>query len=235
MNLVLILSINFVVFFVACHQQNHERQGKSGQSTDPEPEVQLPKESPPSPPTKTDRKSVDVKDNSEDSSNPWEDWYRNWGRNGNVAGAGDPVGEATACVKGNKQECKVEAEIIRLVNIEREKSGLEKVEHNFEVSFVSRDWSEQQFSRRLSHAGFPQERQQTFREEFKRNPPTMAAENVAQSYLFTQDTKALARSLMTMWMSSSGHRGNILGRHRALGIGVSIKDSSVIATQIFVY
>lgn len=180
----------------------------------------------------------------EPTTNPWEDWYRRRGNSGGGYGSGgyggygssggDPAGEAESCVKGSELECAVEAELVRLVNQERQKAGLDEVKHNFEVSFVSRDWSKQQFTRGMSHAGFPRERQQVFRDEFDRSPPSMTAENVAQNRTRGTDAKALARSLMSMWMNSSGHRGNILGRHRALGAGVSIRGSSVMATQIFV-
>lgn len=59
------------------------------------------------------------------------------------------------------------------------------------------------------------------------------AENIVMGPDF-RNTKRIAVSLMRSWMSSPGHRQNILdSRYTYIGVGVAIRSGSVYATQNF--
>jgi uncharacterized protein YkwD len=54
------------------------------------------------------------------------------------------------------------------------------------------------------------------------------------SNLSTADHEALARRIMDSWMSSSGHRQNILSPdYTHLGVGVATSGREIRATQLF--
>ena len=51
---------------------------------------------------------------------------------------------------------------------------------------------------------------------------------------FSTDIKTQARLIVDGWMTSPGHRRNILDpRYTHLGVGVAAKDKMCYATQIF--
>jgi uncharacterized protein YkwD len=141
---------------------------------------------------------------------------------------------SAACYKGDNAVCAIEEKVFELVNAERAKAGLAALEFSPRVSFVARDWSEEQASeRRISHDGWPQAREAAFRDEFGTDLGT-DAENVAM--IGGASAATVARQLMDMWMGSPGHRLNILGRHHALGVGVAERgDGEWYATQLFTF
>jgi uncharacterized protein YkwD len=89
-----------------------------------------------------------------------------------------------------------EMEVIRLTNIERNKRGLQSLKPSAEIMKFSRNWSRVQANSRMHHSrgsGY--------------------GENVA----FGQDTP---EEVMRAWMTSPGHRRNILNsNYRYIGVG----------------
>lgn len=124
----------------------------------------------------------------------------------------------------------MEREIIRLVNDERAKRGLPRVEENWQISRVARIKSEDMinnnyFSHNSPIYGSPFKMLSSFGINY-----TQAAENIALGQL-------TARQVMDSWMNSPGHRANILNaNYNQIGVGVARKGSQgpFYFTQIFV-
>lgn len=123
----------------------------------------------------------------------------------------------------------LEAEVIRLVNIERTKAGIPALTSNDKISNVARiksnDFIESNyFSHNSPTYGTPFEMLKSFGITF-----TAAAENIASG-------QGTAAQVMNSWMNSSGHRTNILNStYNQIGVGVA-KDSkgNMYWTQLFI-
>jgi len=64
----------------------------------------------------------------------------------------------------------------------------------------------------------------------------LTGENIFKLSGYAGDERKLAAEIMKGWMESPGHRENILRReYTHLGVGVSVKDGEVTATQNFAY
>ena len=145
-----------------------------------------------------------------------------------------------SCYKGSEFICKVEALITKKTNAYRVGRGLQAVENDSKVAFVSRDWSQKQASRgMISHSGFPSARAALFAQEFNVRT-NLRGENVA---MFSgmgsgaetdEEAERVAQRFAVMWWNSAGHRANMLGRgHTSLGNGVYKTRNGYYATQIF--
>lgn len=135
-----------------------------------------------------------------------------------------------SCYKGDAWECEVESEIVRLVNDMRR----QKLEQSFEASFVARRWSDDQASvAEISHDGFPDARHQTLRQEFPGFSISFRAENVAMIYAPDAEARKVAKTFVKNWYDSIGHRENMLGPYRTIGVGVTRRGGYVYGTQIF--
>jgi uncharacterized protein YkwD len=140
------------------------------------------------------------------------------------------------CWKADEFICQVEVAIVRMTNEYRARSGRAAVVNAPKIGFVSRKWSEAQANMgRIGHAGFPASRNRDYIAEFgSMGTARLSSENVA---MFgggsSQSAEAVARRFADMWWNSPGHRTNMLGSHRALGVGVYRRGSSWYATQIF--
>jgi len=123
----------------------------------------------------------------------------------------------------------LEAEVVRLVNVERSKNGLGPLTHNWELSRVARCKSQDMMNKGyFSHTsptyGSPFRMMESFGIRF-----SAAGENIAKG----QRTPA---EVMRDWMNSPGHRANILnGSYQQIGVGVA-KDKSgrYYWTQMFI-
>ena len=106
-----------------------------------------------------------------------------------------------------------EAEVVRLVNIERSKNGLSPLKEDWELSRVARYKSQDMkdknyFSHTSPTYGSPFDMMQRFGVQY-----SSAGENIAAG----QQT---AEEVMNSWMHSSGHRANILNAdYEKIGIG----------------
>ncbi len=112
-----------------------------------------------------------------------------------------------------------ENEVVRLVNIERSKNGLQPLKANWQVSRVARYKSQDMASKGyFSHTsptyGSPFKMMETFGLKF-----SSAGENIAMGQRTPQE-------VMTGWMNSPGHRANILNTSfTEIGVGLA-KNSS---------
>ena len=146
---------------------------------------------------------------------------------------GDASGQTvsiTNCYKAEAEICAIEAEIVRLTNTYRTAALIQ----NFASSFVARDWSNSQAKAgQISHEGFPAARKKVLLAEFPDAKWSFSAENVAMLQSNETDGNQIAQQLVTMWYNSEGHRINMLGNYRSIGVGVTKLNNSYYATQIF--
>ena len=107
----------------------------------------------------------------------------------------------------------IELEVVRLVNIERQKGGLQPFTASSELSNVARKKSEDMalknyFSHTSPTYGSPFEMMKSFGIKYN-----TAGENIAKGQLSAQ-------SVVTAWMRSEGHRANIMNpSFKAIGVG----------------
>jgi len=137
----------------------------------------------------------------------------------------------TDCYKAEPEICAMEREVFDLTNQLRTQQGKAPLKLSPEMSWAAREWSIQMGkSGFISHMGFPGGRMRDYKEEFG-SSASMNAENVAMNYT---SAASAANSFYNMWKNSSGHRRNMLGNSRTIGIGIS-KNSrgGWYATQIF--
>lgn len=123
----------------------------------------------------------------------------------------------------------MEDEVIRLVNAQRAKAGLQPLTKNWQLSRVARIKSQDMIDKKyFSHTsptyGSPFTMMQNFGIRF-----SAAGENIA----YGQRTPS---EVMNAWMNSSGHRANILSpSYTQIGVGLA-KDSRGVCywTQMFI-
>ena len=123
----------------------------------------------------------------------------------------------------------MEDQVIKLVNQERAKRGLQTLTKNWQLARVARYKSQDMvnhnyFSHTSPTYGSPFTMMQNFGIKF-----TAAGENIA----YGQPT---AQAVMTAWMNSPGHRSNILSpAYNQIGVGVAKTSSGVYYwTQQFI-
>lgn len=122
----------------------------------------------------------------------------------------------------------LEAEVIRLVNIERSKKGLQALKADWEISRVARYKSQDMINKKyFSHTsptyGSPFNMLENFGIRF-----SSAGENIA----YGQQTP---EAVMKSWMNSAGHKANILSpSYTHIGVGLAKNSSGVCYwTQMF--
>ncbi len=121
----------------------------------------------------------------------------------------------------------MESEVLKLVNIERSKIGLRKLEMNSNLSTVARIKSNEMADKDYFSHTSP-----TYGSIFNMMTQfgiryTVAGENIAMGYNSAQD-------VMNCWLNSPGHRANILNsRFGNLGVGHVNKNGTTYWTQIF--
>lgn len=114
----------------------------------------------------------------------------------------------------------VEAEVIRLVNVERSKRGLAPLKNNWQLSRCARIKSEDMRDRKyFSHTsptyGSPFDMMKAFNIYY-----SSAGENIAAG-------QTTAAQVMNSWMNSAGHRQNILSSSfTQIGVGYAQGGSS---------
>ncbi|MDN4494757.1 CAP domain-containing protein [Ureibacillus aquaedulcis] len=106
-----------------------------------------------------------------------------------------------------------EEEVVRLVNVERQKSGLRPLLHRADVKNVAEKKAmdminSNYFSHTSPNYGSPFDMLKTFGISYR-----AAAENIAKGQRSPQE-------VMNSWLNSSGHRANILnGQYNGIGVG----------------
>ena len=119
-----------------------------------------------------------------------------------------------------------EAEVIRLVNVERAKQGLKALTANWELSRVARYKSQDMvdnkyFAHNSPTYGTPFQMIKNFGISFR-----TAGENIAYGQRTPQ-------AVVNAWMNSSGHRANILNAsYTQIGVGYVAKGN--YWTQMFI-
>lgn len=123
----------------------------------------------------------------------------------------------------------VESEVIRLVNVERAKYGLQPLTANWQLSRVARYKSDDMrdkgyFSHTSPTYGSPFDMMKSFRITY-----SSAGENIAAG-------QTTAQAVMESWMNSPGHRQNILSAdYTQIGVGYSTGGSyRYYWTQMFI-
>ena len=120
-----------------------------------------------------------------------------------------------------------EEEVLRLVNIERQKAGLSPFTLSTELSNVARDKSKDMahnnyFSHQSPRHGSPFDMMKAYGINYR-----TAGENIAKGY-------NSAASVVNGWMNSSGHRANILNSSfNTLGVGYYNYNGTAYWTQMF--
>jgi len=121
-----------------------------------------------------------------------------------------------------------EDEVVKLVNIERSKKGLQTLKSNWEIARVARYKSQDMINKKyFSHTsptyGSPFKMMETFGIRF-----SAAGENIA----YGQRTP---KEVMNGWMNSPGHRANILSpSYTNIGCGLAKSSTGVCYwTQLF--
>ena len=122
-----------------------------------------------------------------------------------------------------------ENEVVRLVNIQRAKAGLQSLKINWQLSRVARYKSQDMVNKvYFAHIsptyGSPFKMMESFGIRF-----SSAGENIAMGQRTPQE-------VMTGWMNSSGHRANILSpSYTEIGVGLAKnKSGSSYWTQMFI-
>jgi len=130
----------------------------------------------------------------------------------------------------------VEKEVLRLTNAERRKSHLPSLEADDDLTATARAHSDDMLKRDFfSHVNpdgkSPAERLMPSHSM----PVAKVGENIWKgSRLDTSDAKLLARLMVDGWLTSPGHRANILNAdYTHLGVGISLADKEIRATQLF--
>ena len=144
-------------------------------------------------------------------------------KNPNIINPGQkPAISATSSVKS------FEDEVVKLVNKERSKRGLQTLKANWEISRVAKYKSQDMINKRyFSHIsptfGSPFKMMESFGIRF-----SAAGENIA----YGQNTPAM---VMNSWMNSPGHRANILSQtYITIGVGLAKTKTGVCYwTQLF--
>ena len=152
---------------------------------------------------------------------------------------------------------RLEKRIHTLINLERKKAGLPTLAWNQTLQRVARNYSRDMATRHFFSHTDPEGR--NFTERYRRggftcaiktskNTTQLGGENIASNNLYSaiswrngrtttswNTEQQIAAAVVRQWMSSPGHRRNILTRHFwREGIGVAIgKDGKVLVTQNF--
>ena len=124
---------------------------------------------------------------------------------------------------------KLENEVIRLVNAERARAGLQPLRQNWELCRVARYKSQdfidkKYFSHQSPTYGSPFDMMEAFGIRF-----SAGGENIAKG-------QPTPDAVMNAWMNSAGHRTNILSpSYQEIGVGAAKdKNGSLYWTQLFI-
>ena len=135
------------------------------------------------------------------------------------------------CYKADAFICQIEQIIVAETNKLRSNGALTQ---SMESSFVSRQWSQIQADRGdIGHEGFPAERKKALTAEFPTAKWNFFAENVAMLQNNGTDASKIAKQFIDMWWNSAGHKANMIGNYKNIGVGVAKKGNAYYATQIF--
>lgn len=139
-----------------------------------------------------------------------------------------PTTENVHNQNSNSQVSEIEKEVVRLVNLERQKAGLKPLQIDEKLSSVARLKSEDMknknyFNHTSPTYGTPFDMMQQFNIKYKR-----AGENIAKG-------QKTAKEVVDAWMNSEGHRRNILSKSFThIGVGYTKRGNTPYWTQMFI-
>jgi uncharacterized protein YkwD len=126
-----------------------------------------------------------------------------------------------------------EQRFVEHINRERQNRGLGALQVNAGLRSVARVWSSTMSSQNRLYHNPNLSRQVSGKTD---GQWTRLAENVGRTRLTGAGWTQLADRLHAALMSSSGHRGNILGAFNQVGVGVTVaSDGSMWVTQVFMH
>jgi uncharacterized protein YkwD len=134
----------------------------------------------------------------------------------------------------------LERRIFQLTNEARHKNGLPALDWDSDLAANAREKSDDMLKNNYFSHTSPEGK--TLKDRFQEEKPasikniSRIGENIYMGAKldYTTDVKTQARLVVDGWMTSPGHRRNILDpKYSYLGVGVSAKDKMCYATQIF--
>jgi uncharacterized protein YkwD len=140
---------------------------------------------------------------------------------------------------GIQHHRELERRIFQLTNEARRKHGLPTLDQDDTLTATARRHSDDMLKRDYFSHTSPDGKNilDRLRDEKPAVVQTMgrAGENIfGSSKLDYSDVKTLSRSIVDGWMTSPGHRANILNpKYTHLGVGVSVRGTECRATQNF--
>ena len=148
-----------------------------------------------------------------------------------------------SCYDTTEDVCKAEYTIFKRTNELRRRSNLNELKPNIALSYLARQWSEEQarqgnishnwFQSGVTNQKFNELKSSSFQDASQIS--FLSAENVAANMVQT-DGEAVGNALYSQWHDSPGHYANMVGQHNYLGVGVVIGAKgtySIYGTQIF--
>jgi uncharacterized protein YkwD len=134
----------------------------------------------------------------------------------------------------------LERQIFQLTNEARRKNGLPPLASDSSLARKAREKSDDMLMKHYFSHTSPEGK--TFKERMQEEKPasfstiSRAGENIYMGHRFdySVDIKTQARLIVDGWMTSPGHRRNMLDpTYTHLGVGVAAKDKECYATEIF--
>jgi uncharacterized protein YkwD len=131
-------------------------------------------------------------------------------------------------------EAEVEREIVRLTNIEREKEGLGALTSNTTLASVADGHSADMLARDFFDHNNPDGCSSSCRTTAGGYSWRMVGENIFMMEGWDLTPLEAAIMIVNGWMSSTGHRANILkDGYTETGIGVEVEGEAVYATALY--
>ncbi|MBM4301064.1 MAG: CAP domain-containing protein [Deltaproteobacteria bacterium] len=141
---------------------------------------------------------------------------------------------------GIRHPKELERRIFQLTNEARRKNGLPSLDSDNDLAVKARAKSDDMLTNNYFSHTSPEGK--TLKDRFQEEKPasirniSRIGENIYMGAKldYSTDIKTQARLIVDGWMTSPGHRKNILDpRYNRMGVGVAAKDKMCYATQIF--
>ena len=147
---------------------------------------------------------------------------------------------ATSRSSGILHPKELERRIFQLTNEARRKNGLPSLDSDNDLAAKARAKSDDMLINKYFSHTSPEGK--TIKDRFQEEKPasfqtiSRVGENIymGSRFDYSGDIKTQARMIVDGWMTSPGHRRNVLDpNYTRLGVGVAAKDKMCYATQIF--
>jgi len=134
----------------------------------------------------------------------------------------------------------LERRIFQLTNEARRKNGLPPLTSDNDLALKAREKSDDMLKKNYFSHTSPEGK--TFKDRMQEEKPasfgtiSRAGENIYMGHRFdySVDVKTQARLIVDGWMTSPGHRRNVLDpTYTHMGVGVAAKGKECYATQVF--